>query len=111
MEIKDTLVIATEFTDTPGARDREDGEYSGQEFFEDCLLKRFDSSVKEGYILLIDLDGLWGCPSSFISGSFGELSMKYGPETVLSHLEFKSLKHPTRISKIIEEIINPMKTR
>ena len=74
MEIKDTLHIATEYTDTPGARDREDGDYSGQEFLENLLESRFLKSKEQHYKLLIDLDGLCGCPSSFISGSFPWLS-------------------------------------
>ncbi len=75
MKIKDTLIIAKEFKDNPGARDREDGPHSGQEFLEELLLERFNKAVKEKYILLIDLDDVWGYPSSFISGSFRRLSM------------------------------------
>lgn len=107
MEIKDTLIIAEEFSDTPGARDREDGDFSGQEFLEDLLQKRFDRAVTEKYILLVDLDGLWGWPSSFISGSFGKLSMAVGAEIILKHLDFKSTKRPSRIEKVVHEIKNP----
>ena len=107
MEIKDTLIIATEFSDTPGARDREDGDFSGQEFLEDFLQTRFEKAVKEKYILLIDLDGIWGWPSSFISGSFGKLSMTVGPDIILLHLNFKSSKRPSRIEKVLNEIKNP----
>lgn len=107
MKIKDTLVVAKEFKDNPGARDRDDGPHSGQQFLEDILLARFNKAVEENYILLIDLDGVWGYPSSFVSGSFGELSMKRGPEILLKHLSFKSDKNPIRIDKIINEIKNP----
>ena len=107
MEVQDTLVIAKEFSDTPGARDRDDGDYSGQEFLEDILLERFKKAVSGNYIILIDLDGLWGCPSSFISGSFGALSMSEGAEILIKHFKFKSVKHPSRIDKFLEEINNP----
>jgi hypothetical protein len=107
MEIKDTLVIAKEFTDTPGARDYDDGDLSGLEFYEKVLRDRFNAAVKGGYILKIDLDGVWGYPSSFVSGSFGTLSKAHGAESVLSHLSFKSDKNPLRIEKIIFEIKNP----
>ncbi len=107
MEIKDTLQIASEYTDTPGARDRDDGDFSGQEFLDTILEQRFLKAKDEGYILLIDLDGLWGCPSSFISGSFGELSMKYGSSDVIRHLTFKSDKNISRIEKVKSEIENP----
>lgn len=107
MNIKDTLVIASEFKDNPGARDREDGPHSGQEFLEDFLLPRFNKAKLQGYILLIDLDGVWGYPSSFVSGSFGRLAMEIGDEILLKHLKFKSDKNPIRIEKIINEIKNP----
>lgn len=107
MEIKDKLIVATEFKDNPGARDREDGPHSGQQFLEDIFIARFEKAVKEGYILLVDLDGVLGYPSSFVSGSFGKLSMDRGSEILLKHLAFKSEKNPLRIDKIINEIKNP----
>ena len=107
MEIKDTIVIAQDFKDNPGARDREDGPHSGQEFLEDILLERFNKAVKANYVLLIDLDGVWGYPSSFIGGSFGKLSIDRGKELLLKHLQFKSDKNPLRIDKVINEIKNP----
>ncbi|SFF27304.1 STAS-like domain-containing protein [Flavobacterium xueshanense] len=107
MKIKDTLIIAVEFKDNPGARDREDGPNSGQEFLEDVFLTRFNKAVEENYIILIDLDGVWGYPSSFVSGSFGKLSMERGSEILLKHLQFKSDKNPIRIDKVLNEIKNP----
>ena len=67
MEIKEKIIIATDFSDSPGARYREDGEYSGQAFLEDKLIQAFEKAVEEDYKILIDLDGVWGYPSSFIS--------------------------------------------
>ena len=111
MEIKDVLKIASEFADNPGARDREDGPNSGQQFLEDILHKRFEKAVANKYILLIDLDDLWGCPSSFISGSFGALSLEMGSELLLKHLEFQANGKQTRIDNIKEEIRNPTKKK
>ena len=107
MEIKDTLIIAKEFGDTAGARDYEDGPFSGREFYDKLLEKRFLKAKEDGYILRIDIDGFWGWPSSFVSGSFGLLSMNHGPESVLKHLDFKSDKNPVKIAKAISEIENP----
>jgi hypothetical protein len=107
MEIKDTLIIAKEFKDNPGARERKDGPNSGQEFLEDLFVDRFDKAVNEGYIILVDLTGVWGYPSSFISGSFGKLSMERGADLLLKHLKFKSDKNPMNIDKIVNEIKNP----
>ena len=107
MEIKDTIIIAKEFKDNPGARESADGPNSGQEFLEDILLARFNKAVDNNYILLIDLDGVWGYPSSFISGSFGKLSMDRGADLLLKHLQFKSDMNPMRIEKVVSEIKNP----
>jgi STAS-like domain of unknown function (DUF4325) len=107
MEIKDILVIAKEFKDNPGARDREDGPNSGQEFLEDLFIDRFNKAINEKYIILVDLTGVWGYPSSFVSGSFGKLSMERGAELLLSYLKFKSDNNPLNIDKVINEIKNP----
>ena len=107
MEIKDTLIIAKEFKDNPGARDREDGPNSGQEFLEDLFLERFEKAVEGNYILLVDLTGVWGYPSSFVSGSFGKLSMDRGAELLLKHLKFKSDNNPLNCDKVTNEIQNP----
>ena len=107
MEIKDQIIIATDFASTPGARYRADGDFSGQEFLEDILLLKFEKAVEGEYILLIDLDGVWGYPSSFVSGSFGKLSVEKGSDLVLKHIEFKSDENPIRLEKILEEIKNP----
>lgn len=109
MEIKDKIVIATDFATTPGARYRKDGDYSGEQFLEDILLSKFEKAVAEKYILLIDLDKVWGYPSSFVSGSFGKLSISKGADLVLKHIQFKSDENPIRLEKIIYEIKNPRK--
>lgn len=107
MEIINKISIATDFSDSPGARYREDGEFSGQAFLEDVLLPAFETAVANNQKLLIDLDGVWGYPSSFISGSFGKLSLDKGSELVLKHIEFKSDDSKTRLDEIIQEIRQP----
>jgi len=107
MEIKDTITIATDFSDHPGSRYRKDGEFSGEQFLEEILLPRFEKAVKENYALLIDLDMVYGYPSSFVSGSFGKLSVDKGADLVLKHIQFKSEENPVRLEKIIREIKEP----
>jgi hypothetical protein len=109
METKDKIVIAKDFATTPGARYRRDGKFSGEEFLEDLLLPKFEKAVTEGYILEIDLDGVWGYPSSFVSGSFGKLSVSKGADQVLKHIKFKSDENPMRLERILHEIRNPKK--
>ena len=76
---------------------------------EDILKQKFIDAMREGYKILIDLDGVWGYPSSFVSGSFGKLSLSYGSEKVLRHIEFKSDENSIRLEKIIQEIRSPKK--
>ena len=75
MEIKDTINIANEFSHRPGARYIYEGKDSGQLFLENHLLPKFEKAVSENYKLCIVLDGVIGYPSSFVSGSFGKLSL------------------------------------
>ncbi len=110
MEIKDTLIIATEFSTTPGARYLQDGsKFSGESFLTDFLLPRFTKAVEGNYILKIVLDGAMGYPSSFVSGSFGKLSLEKTASIVLKHIIFESEDNPLRKEKIIFEIKNPRK--
>jgi len=110
MEIRDTLSVLKEFTDTPGARYRSEGDFSGEEFLERLLRPRFEKAVKGGYILEIEIDGVWGYPSSFVSGSFGMLSIEKGANEVLKYLVFKS-SNQTRIQKFIAEINDPQERK
>lgn len=109
METQDRIIIASDFTATPGARYRRDGKFSGEEFLEDVLLPKFEKAVLGNYILEIDLDGVWGYPSSFVSGSFGKLSVSKGASVVLKYIKFKSEENPMRLERIIHEIRNPKK--
>ena len=79
--------IAQDFNDVLGGRFYTDGQYSGEEFFEE-----------------INLDGTFGYPSSFIDQSFGELGRKYGEKMVQNTLTFISEDQPSLENKIREYI-------
>lgn len=101
--------IKNEFSDCPGARYRKDGPNSGEEFYQEILLPRFEKAMQKNEKLEINLDGVWGYPSSFVSGSFGILSINYGAKQVLEIIDFISEESETRKNRIIEEIKNPTK--
>ena len=109
MEIKDILVISSEFSRTLGARYKNDGDYSGEEFLEKYLKPRFEKAAKEGYLLKIVLDNVLGYPSSFVSGSFGKLSLEKSADELLKYIVFESEDNLIRKDKIINEIKNPKK--
>lgn len=98
--------VAKEFSRAPAARYRYEGKYSGQQFLEDILEPRFLEAKNKGVKLIIFLDGALGYPSSFVSGSFGKLSIKYTSSEVLAIIKLESSNN-TRIEKIIREIQNP----
>jgi len=98
------IVVATEFTDAPGARYRSDGPKSGQEFLEEMLESAFLKARHGHSILFIDLDGTWGYASSFISGAFGRLAKKYGAAAVREIVRYKSDEDPLLIGRIYQEI-------
>lgn len=95
-----TLNVASEFSQTPGPRFRTEGRYSGEEFRETILRKRFDEAVKEGAKLQVDLDGGYGYATSFLEEAFGGLARLYDPATVLDTLCFKSKEEPYLIEDI-----------
>jgi len=99
--------IATEFGKTPGARYIYEGEFSGQKFLEDLLRPRFVEAQENKCKLLIYLDGgVLGYPSSFVSGSFGKLSMEFGHEKVIAIISLVS-DNNIRKEKIMQEILKP----
>ena len=62
------ISIASDFSDTPIGRYRIDGKESGETFREDIIAP----ALKQGEVIL-DLDGLFGLPSSFWEEVMGGL--------------------------------------
>jgi hypothetical protein len=65
--------LADDFSRYLGGRYRADGPWSGQQFRDDMLVRRFDEARTQGAKLVIVLDGLPAVPSSFIEEAFGGL--------------------------------------
>ena len=102
------IIIATEFSDTPGGRYKSDGPFSGELFREEHLLPTFDS-LKQDECLLIDLDGGFGYGISFLEEAFGGLARLRSPQSVGQKLKFKSDDEPELIPLIEEYIANAQK--
>ena len=71
------LRIATDFSEIPGGRGRDEGDHSGEEFREEHLEPRFAEALERGAILYVDLDGVEGYATSFLEEAFGGLTRKY----------------------------------
>ena len=96
--------IATDFSETPGARYRIEGDFSGEEFRESLLEPRFLEAKSKGEQLTIDLDGGYGYPTSFLEEAFGGLAREYGAAIVVATLVFISRDEPSLIDEIQEYI-------
>lgn len=95
-----TLKVA-DFSKMPMGRNHpDDGDFTGQRYREEYLEPIFLNYKK----IIIDLDDLYACPSSFREEAFGGLARKYGINEVLQKLEFISDDFPELIIKIQREI-------
>jgi hypothetical protein len=94
------LSVAKEFSETPGPRSREEGDWSGEQFLEDVLGPKFDQAAREGTTLMIDLDGTEGYATSFLESAFGGLARRHSSKRVLDVLQFKSNDEPYLIDEI-----------
>jgi len=104
--MKNKIKISESFSETLGGRYRTDGPFSGEEFREGILYPAFQS-LKEGKKLLIDFDGTYGYPTSFLEEAFGGLVRIIGSSIeVLDKLEFKSDEEPSLIKEVIGYIKN-----
>ena len=103
------IKISTDFSETPGARYKNEGDYSGEEFREEILKPKFCEAKKKGEVLIIDLDGGYGYPTSFLEEAFGGLARIYGPSDVLERLEFISGDEPSLIEEIKDYILSANK--
>ena len=97
-----TYNIAKEYTDIPGPRYRSEGIFSGEDFRETILLKLVERAKTEQEKILIDLDGGYGYPTSFLEEAFGGLIRVLKDKTINELIEFKSDEEPALIEEIEE---------
>ena len=84
------IIICKDFTDAPGPRFKHQGQYSGEAFREDILIPKFKEALEKNEKLIIDFDGTFGYPTSFLVEAFGGLKEKYDKELILKTLVFIS---------------------
>lgn len=70
------LDVSKDYTDTPGGRYIKDGSFSGEDYRENVLYPKYIEARNKGVKLIINLDGCFGYPTSFIEESFGGLARK-----------------------------------
>jgi hypothetical protein len=94
------IKVASEFSETPGPRSREEGEFSGAEFLENILAPKFEQARQAGTTLTVDLDGTEGYATSFLEAAFGGLARKYSEKAVQETVILKSEDEPYLVDEI-----------
>lgn len=94
------IVICRDFSETPNARYRAEGPDSGEEFLESLLEPKYILARNSNQKLIVNLDGTYGYPTSFLEEAFGGLARKYGSAEVADTLEFISEDEPSLIQEI-----------
>ena len=116
MEIKYKINIAKDFSAYPAGRYRTEGKASGEAFLNDHLMAKLTAAIYENVLLEVDLTGMNGYPSSFISGSFGKFSYELGKligkkeasNLLLKHIHFVCNDSNAKIKAFQDEISNPI---
>ncbi|MEN3382545.1 MAG: hypothetical protein V7608_2589 [Hyphomicrobiales bacterium] len=100
-----TIEVATDFSRFPGGRFRTDGPHSGEQFREERLVPALHGND----LVVVNLDGVAGFPSSFLEESFGGLVRlhKFSPEELEAKLSFTVLtprmkSYPDMIRRYID---------
>ena len=105
------IKISTDFSETPGARLRNEGRFSGEEFRDDYLRKKYEEAKSAKEKLIIDFDGGYGYPTSFLEEAFGGLARIYSPSEILDVLDFISNDEPSLIDEVKNYIRNAREKR
>lgn len=98
--MKHFIKISKDFSNTPNARYRKDGKFSGEEFYEDLLELAFQTALDNGLKLTVDLDGTEGYATSFLDEAFRRLGEKFGPDVVIDNLIIISNEEPDWVDEI-----------
>jgi STAS-like domain of unknown function (DUF4325) len=86
------ISVASDFSPFPVGRIPEDGEYNGQAFRERLLTPALRDAIAKDGRVIVWLDGIKSCGSSFLESAFGGLIRENGFEKkqVKKYLEIKS---------------------
>ncbi len=104
------ISVAKDFTQTPGARHKEDGPYPGDEFRENILIPKYKEARKNNQKLIVDLDGCYGYATSFLEESFGGMVRELKEKGILDHIEIIS-EEDSSLKKLICDYVKEAEDR
>lgn len=82
--------IYKDFSNTPGGRFINEGNYSGEEFRESFLLPAYEQCEQDNEKLVINFDNCFGFATSFLEEAFGGLVRVHKKKSVLKHIDIIS---------------------
>ena len=105
------ISIAVDYSKSPGGRFRSYGPFSGEEFRDDVLLPALRSALADGSVVIVELDGTFGYPASFLEEAFGGLVRRGFSRIELErHLRLKAdSPHMKLYKSLAEEYIREAK--
>lgn len=74
-------------------------EKNAADFRDNFIIPELEN-LKDGEILIIDMDGIFGITISFLDEVFSKLSEKYGAENLKKRIKIKAVQRPALIEKI-----------
>ena len=95
-----TINFVAEYTDTPGGRYKAQGDHSG-ELFRESILK---PAIQEYDSVVLDLNGVFSLPPSFIDEAIGILVDQLGEKAVGAKLVVKIDDNPIAKRRIADVI-------
>ena len=92
--------VATDFSKNIGGRYKRDGVYSGEEFRETILIPKVQEALKKNQNIIINLDGGYGYPASFLNEAFGGLMSQFKNPKLLDMIQIVSEDEPVLVLDI-----------
>ena len=77
----------SEYTNTPGARTREQSKYSGEDYFETVIQSAIIKALDESKFIIIDTDDIYGLPAVFIDEIFYRISDSFDYDTLSNDIQ------------------------
>jgi len=97
--------IYKDFSNTPGGRYKEEGDFSGEYFRDDFLWPQLQSSKRLNEKLIINFDNCFGFATSFLEEAFGGIVRKYKEKNLLDYIEIISQDDETIPDLITKYVI------
>ena len=100
------IKISKDFSETPGGRLIEEGDFSGELFRDSILIQKYEEAEKQDTQLEIDFDDCYGVGTSFLEEAFGGLARKYHKHGILKRITVIAMEDetiPDNIKKFVEK--------